>query len=80
MPGGPEVILPAIASTVLGKVMAPKVPEPAAPPPPPTPTVMPVTDDEAARKAQRRRAADISMRGGRVSTILTEQSAGKLGA
>lgn len=53
---------------------------PAAPPAPPPAAVMPLVDDEASRKAQKRRTAEMAVRGGRLSTILTEGGADKLGA
>jgi len=58
-----------------------KEPEPPPPPPPVAEAPMPPDKDGAAtRRAQRRRTAEILTRGGRLSTILTEQSADRLGA
>lgn len=53
------------------------------PPKLPDPAPMPDRDSPAAREAAQRRQAQISSRGGRSSTILSEglmQTAGKMGA
>lgn len=57
-----------VASKALGKS---KSAEP--PPAPSQPIVMPTTDDEEVRRARRRAIAERMQRGGRSSTILTDQ-------
>jgi hypothetical protein len=59
-----------------------KVPEPApapAPPPPVEAPLPPDADDPATRRAQKRRVAEIQARGGRMSTILTDNAGQPLG-
>jgi hypothetical protein len=61
---------------LMGKLFGSK---PAAPPPAAPPAVMPVIDDEAVRKARTKAVAAAQQRGGRASTILTDDPKDKLG-
>jgi hypothetical protein len=68
---------------IVSNLLGGEVKEPTPPPPPPPVAEAPLPpdpDDQATRKAQKRRTAEIQARGGRLSTILTEQSGDKLGA
>jgi hypothetical protein len=53
--------------------------KPPAPPPIAPPTPMPTTDDAAVQKAKLAAIAAAQQRGGRASTILTDDKADKLG-
>ena len=60
-----------LAGTVAAKAMSPKTPKP-----PPTVTM---PDPEEQEKARKKALTDMMTRGGRASTILTDQTSQKLG-
>lgn len=82
MSGVVTAIGAAVAGAVVSSALAPKPQQaPKAPDPiaPIAPTVMPTPDSQAVLDAQKKSMLDQAARGGRASTVLTDQSGDKLG-
>lgn len=70
----------AVATQVVGSLMAPKTPNAPNAPNVPEPKVMSTADDAAVQKAKTDSIIAQMQRGGRASTILTDNGNNKLGA